>query len=282
MMEWMNWLDKVQISTERNYRVSPLRQYLWGCGKLLPFANIFSSLFFLGARKGHICLPHWVEVRLCEPCNVSKVTYVPSRWWLVPDHWCPFSPAAAAVESWVEAAARIAQPTGGPCSGELPGCKSDLYEQEIYPCCQKPMHGYSPPWLRRCIYRPPNMLFFSVNLPDPQQEADSVSSPLGSGGRSDSWYKMRKSQEGVLEHCSVGTLALYLLLLRIQPASWTESSHVSALVKSPSSSESSQAGTTHVSEEASRWFQPLSHLSAPQLSPQTLHGRYKTSPLCCI
>lgn len=136
------FIDKVQISAERNYRVSPLRQHQWGCGKLLPLANISSSLFFLGTQKGHACSHHWVQVWLREPWNVSKVTYVLSRWWLVHDHGRCSSPATVVEEPWVvKAAAGIAQPPGGPCSGELPGGKADLSEQETHPCCWKPMHG---------------------------------------------------------------------------------------------------------------------------------------------
>lgn len=98
------------------------------------------------------------------------------------------------------------------------------------------------------------MLFFSGNSPYPEQEVDSVPSPLGSGGTvvtSDT--RSGKARRLLCEHHSHGTLALCLLLLRVQSAqspSHMLSSHASVLVKSP-------AGLSHPSQAPNKSMKKL-------------------------
>lgn len=70
---------------------------------------------------------------------------------------------------------------------------------------------------------------------------------------------------------SFGTLAVCMLLLQTWPPqtpTCTEGSQEGALVTHPSESELAQPGTQHMSEEASRWFQPPSHLNVPSQDPK--------------
>lgn len=181
------------------------------------------------------------------------------------------------VESWVmcrscemEEATWIARPTIH--SGELPGSTAD-FEHEISRCMAD---GIFQRWSWWPIISPIQQALLQCEftiLPPGGRLLFLLSFELSVWSDVSQLWKLGQKRP---ESCScsfnsLGTLALCMLPLWIQPPqapSRTESSHSGALVTSPSESELFQPGTQHVSEEASRWFQPPSHLSVPSGDPK--------------
>lgn len=118
------------------------------------------------------------------------------------------------------------------------------------------------------------MLFFSVNWPCPQQEVGPVSPPLGSGWQQ-RWCvtssTRSEAKKILLEHpFSCNT---YSLLAPSQNAATTEPKpHGHFRCQGPCQESQllwvTPIGIKHMSEEASRWFQPPSHLSVPSWDPR--------------